>query len=170
MYRITIFFLILLIGSLPGQDIKPVTTDIRHEVLDELIDVDQEQQILNIQVTSLISSGVQYFAIGFKNFPARWSLISASLNGEILWLVKANVHPGNEKVLAWDYSPDSKQIRVYPHSWPAAYVLDLQMQLNFEDSFDTRENSDDIVLLEAELSGGAYLATPTGRGNKISLR
>jgi hypothetical protein len=170
MYQISVILMLLLMSSSYAQVIKPATTEIRHEVLDELIDVDQEDQTLNLQVTSLISAGVQYFNIGFEKIPARWSLISAQLNGETLWLVKANIHPGNEKVLAWDYNPDSKEIRLYPHGWPAPYVLDLQIQLNIEGVVDTEQISDDNVLLEAELSAGAYLATPTGRGNKISLR
>jgi hypothetical protein len=170
MYRISVFLLMLLISSLCGQDIKPVTTEIRYEVLDELIDVDQEEQALNIQVTSLTLTGIKYLSIGFEKIPARWSLISAELNGEKLWLVKADIHPGNDKVLAWDYSPGSNQIRLFPHTWQAPYVLDLQMQLNFESRVDSQETSDERVLVEAELSGTAFLATPTGRGDKINFR
>jgi hypothetical protein len=170
MIRFIFFTLIISVSMLSAQAIKPNNSNIKLEVLNEDINPDEKNQIIRLQLTCETPEEVKSYFIRFEKTPARWAVVSAELNGESLWLLKTNARVTNGKALAWDFENNTDQLRLFPFNWQTPYVLDLQLQSDIHNHSKENDYSEEKVVLEADLESDIYTASPTGRGNIITVR
>jgi len=167
-YIFLTFFIAPIILS--AQAVYPVNANIQVEVLTENKSVDDENQYIQVQLICQTSDEVNALNLRFEDRSARWTVVSAQLNGELLWLLKSSVRAPHENVLAWDFDENADQLNLFPANWQIPYVLDLQLQINMNSTEKPDNPLQEKVIVETSLPTGIYTASPTGRGDIITLR
>ena len=166
-----IFFMFLITAiTVTAQIVKPVNPNIIMEVLSESKNIDDEDQYIQVQISCQTFDVVNTIFLSFENTPARWTVVSAQLNDELLWLLKAGTKTTHDKVLAWDFDESMRELKLFPSNWQVPYVLDLQLQMNMNDRGKIQTQYQDKIIVEADLITGDFSASPTGRGDIITLR
>lgn len=153
-----------------AQEENLVTSEINFEVVSESLQITKKPQTVSVRITCGSGEFVQFFNLRFAETDAVWSLISARLNGDSLWLIQSNSAPSQNKVLSWETEKGKSQLILYPAAWQSDYVLDLEIQINLEKTSDIVKDTDDTILLGANLPSGSYECSPAGRGNIISVK
>ncbi len=152
-----------------AQQENLVISEINFEVVSESLQITKKHQTVSLRITCGSGEFVQFFNLRFAGTDPVLSLISARLNGDSLWLIQSNSAPSQNEVLAWEFENSKCQLILYPAAWQSTYVLDLEIQINLEHSSNIVKDTDETILLGANLPSGSYECSPAGRGNRISL-
>jgi len=163
---IIVFFLLFLVSNMSAQS----SSDLTFEVLNDSLELTNKSQEISIQITNQMLRTPQSYSIAFENIECNWMLIDVKLNGEKLWLIKANTLATNEKVIAWNFDKRNSKLILYPYSWNSPYVLELIVQVNIKNSSSDKNKSSAEITLNAELGDVTIEAMPTGRGKNIEIK
>ena len=106
----------------------------------------------------------------YANSSANWSLISALLNGESLWLLQSDSASDNDRVLAWNSNKNESNFLLYPSDWQTIFTLDLEIQINLMNISSLTIDSQDQIILDAIYNGITYECITSGRGNTIIFK
>ncbi len=164
-YSVLCLFLPLL---LLAQDNLPVTQSVQVEVLTSELQKNSRAQNLHIKISCTTAQPGQKFLLDLNEINAVLVPIKASRDEDALWLVKANEANDNDIVLAWNANAED-QLQLAPGAWTTPYEIDLQIQISFSNLIDVpniTETQLDVIVVDGSLES---LASPTGRGNQISL-
>ncbi len=161
---------LLLSTVLFAQQENLVTSAIKFEVVSESLQITEKPQTVSVKITCGSGDFGKFFNLRIAKTDAVWSLISARLNGDSLWLIQSNSAPSQNEVLSWETEKSKSQLILYPAAWQSAYVLDLEIQINLEQSSNIVKDTDEMILLGANLPSGSYECSPAGRGNRISFK
>ncbi len=167
-----IFIIIILIVPLflQAQTSYPQTSDIRFDVNTESLELTNKPQELAITIDKLNQEKPGSIKIDFEKIESVFTLISARLNGEELWLIKTNTSATNPKVLAWNFDKTDLKLVLYPSNWASPYSIELLIQVNIKNSSSMKDIESDIVNLKCELASGTFEALPSGNGNEIQIK
>ena len=168
--KITLTIIFCFISILPAQQNKPTTSDISIEVITETIQITNKPQIILIRITCSSITDLQYLSMKYTNSSANWSLISALLNGESLWLLQSDSASDNDKVLAWNSNKNESNFLLYPSDWQTIFTLDLEIQINLMNISSLTIDSQDQIILDAIYNCITYECITSGRGNTIIFK
>ena len=169
--RISIVLVIgLSLVSLFAQDNLPATSAAEYEVqADSLLRTNQPQD-----VTLLIScnspGGLDAYEIKIKDLKVLWTLVSASLNGESLWLVNAGARSEKENVLAWQYDTERNFLRLYPNEWASGYQLEVTVRASILQPALLEKTDSKIISVEVDLGGQYFQCATTGSGGDMTFK
>jgi hypothetical protein len=152
-----------------AQDNPPLTEDVTVEVQNTELEKRGKSQTLQVEITCNSSVAGQTMNLQLRGITGKYILVSAERDDQPLWLIQSETANENDVVLSWQTADDT-QLRLFPGNWPAPYRLNLQIQAsltNLKDVVNITETQLDVLIPGA---GGEELASPTGRGNKISLK
>jgi hypothetical protein len=151
-----------------AQENPPRTDDVQIEVLTTSLDKSSKAQILQVEITCNNSLPGQKLNLTLNAVSGIYVPVSAERNDEALWLIKSEEANDNEEILSWQ-TIDNTQLQLSPGNWATPYRLDLQIQISLTNLKDMANVTTTDVELILTGSGEEQLATPTGRGNQISL-
>jgi hypothetical protein len=167
---IKIIAFLLLSTVLFAQQENLITSEIKFEVDSESLQITEKPQTISVKIACESAEVVQFYNLRFAETDAVWSLISARLNGDSLWLIQSNSAPSQNKVLSWETEKSKSHLILFPASWQSGYVLELEIQINLEHTSNIVNDTDEKILLGANLPSGSYESSPFGRGNRISFK
>lgn len=169
--RISIILgIIFSLGIVQAQDNLPLNSDVEYEVrADSLLKSNQSQ---NLQVTIACNSsgGLDFYEIKVYDLKVFWTLVSATLNDQPVWLVNSNSRSDNNKVLAWYYNAEQNLLRLYPSEWNGTYRLDLTITASILQPAKLSTISSKLISLQAELGGQKYECVPVGSGGEMTFK
>jgi len=170
MIRYSVWLYLLILGMLSvvvSQD-EPLTSDISYEVLTDVLEIADKPQTLIISINCNSDGPVQYLALDLQGIPSVMSLVSATLNNKPLWLIQSK---GAEQtlpnILSWHFEKENSRLVLYPGSWAAGYLLDIEIQVSIDKLNEIRTEESETVRMETQLPSGKFSAISSGRGNKI---
>ena len=99
-----------------------------------------------------------------------WTLVSARLNNESIWLVNADSKSERENVLAWNYDAEQSLLRLYPSDWQSGYDLELTVRVSILQPGLVKKSDTRSIALEADLGGTKYHCSPSGSGSDMTFK
>ena len=170
--RFLITFLILMIYPflLIAQDTKPTTSALTFEVLSTSLQMSKEPQNIRIIISCNGSQDIESLTLKMTQIKALWSVVSAKLNNQPLWLIKSENMSNKDDVLAWNLSAQDSELILFPNEWSTPYVMELEIQLNLNDPKISQKEASTNITMEASMAGESYHCSPTGRGNQLSVQ
>ena len=171
---ITRISFILVIGlslvSLFAQDNLPVYSAVQYEVrADSLLKTNQPQEV-TILISCNSSGGLDAYEIKIDDLKVLWTLVSANLNDQSVWLVNAESKSDNEKVLAWQYDSEQDLLRLFPADWSSGYQLEVTVRASILQPALLEKNDSRIVLLEVDVGGQKYQCATSGSGGDMTFK
>jgi hypothetical protein len=164
-----VFLVLIVIGNSQSQQVKPVTADIALEVITQSLKLSQEPQRLVLKISCQSAQEIQCFDLKLTTVQAIWSVVSATLNDQSLWLIKSGMSVNQDKILAWDFSTEDSKLSLFTHPWQVPYVLQLELQVNLKNINELSEDYADNLILESIMSGESFQCSTIGRGNRINF-
>jgi hypothetical protein len=166
--------LVLVVGlslvSLFAQDNLPLTSAVQYEVqADSLLRSNQPQDV-TLLLTCNSPAGLDAYEIKIHNLKVMWTLVSANLNSESLWLVSADAKSGKENVLAWEYDTKQALLRLYPNEWTAGYQLEVTIRASILQPALLKKTDSKVIALEADMGGQKYQCETTGSGGDMTFK
>ena len=167
---LVILAMVIPLISLYAQDNLPTYPAVQYEVqADSLLKTNEPQDLL-ISITCNASGGVDTYQIKIYDLKVLWTIVSATLNDEPIWLVNTDSKSDKENVLAWKYDSQQSVLRLFPFEWQSGYELELMIRLSIlQPGLVTKSDSKSIVL-EAELGGRKYQCSPRGSGSEMTFK
>jgi hypothetical protein len=169
--NIFIFVSILIFTPiLSAQDIKPVLSTVKYQIVTESVLVSNDPQTLDIEINKETNEDIQSFILATTNLKTDLFVVSAKLNDEQIWLIRSDKAAKHNEVLAWNYNRKSSQLKLFPPGWRSNYRLELTLQINLIDEASDKDGENRSILAEAEVQGRTYLCTVQGRGNEVIIK
>jgi hypothetical protein len=136
---------------------------------DSLLKTNQPQDlIISISCTSPV--GLEAYEIKIYDLKVLWTIVSANLNDQSIWLVNADSKSDNENVLAWYYDSEQNLLRLHPSEWQSGYILDIKIRASILQPALLEKNDSQIVTLEANVGGQKYQCSPGGSGDDMTFK
>jgi len=166
----TILGISIFLVSLGAQDNLPVYSSVEYEIqADSLLKTNEPQQI-SISISSTSSAGIDAYELKINSLKVFWTIVSANLNTEPIWLINADTKPDKENVLAWNYDPEENLLRLYPSDWQRGYDLQLIVRMSILQPGLIEKSDSKNLSLETELGGVKYKCLPRGSGDNITFK
>lgn len=169
MNKLHLFILsIILPLLLSAQENLPVTQDVQVEVLTSELQISSKAQTVRMEITCNSASPGQLLTLDLKDVKGVMLPVSAERDGDALWLIQSPDANTNDIVLAWD-TVDETMLQLSPGAWTTPYTIELQIKLSFTNLIDVPNITAtqlDVIVRDGSIEN---LASPTGRGNQISL-
>ena len=165
-----IWGILLLLVSLNAQDNLPVYSAVQYRILTDSLSKSNEPQDMLISITNSSPGTVVAYELKIYDLKVLWTIVSAKLNDEDLWLVNRDSNPENENVLSWNYDSGKNLLRIYPPERQAGYDLEIMLRLSIlQPGLITKSDSKNVSL-EADLSGVTYTCLPRESGDLIKFK
>jgi hypothetical protein len=169
--RISIILVIVIsLISLNAQDNLPVYSVVQYEVqADSLLKTNQPQDV-TISISCNSPGGLDAYEIKIYDLKVLWTIVSANLDDQALWLVNADSKSEKENVLAWYYDLEQNLLRLHPSDWPSDYTLELTVRVSILQPALLIKNDSRIVTVEADVSGQQFMCSPSGSGSEMTFK
>ncbi len=156
--------------SLYAQDNLPTYSAVQYEVqADSLLKTNEPQDLL-ISITCNASGGLDTYELKIYDLKVLWTIVSATLNNEPIWLVNTDSKSDKENVLAWKYDSQLHVLRLYPFEWQSGYELELMIRLSILQPGLVAKSDSKSIVLEADLGGRKYQCSPRGSGSDMTFK
>jgi hypothetical protein len=169
MNRICFVLSLIVPVILLAQENLPLLPDVRYEILTDSLEKNSKAQMLRLQINCTSSQAGQKYSLELKALSGLPVLVDASRDGTALWLIQSPIANSNNSVLSWQML-DGGVIQFSPGTWNTPFRLDLTLQISPENIKDLQNLTDSQIGLKVLRNNTVYLATPSGRGNKIFLK
>lgn len=153
-----------------AQDTKPTTSSLTFEVLNTSLKMSKEPQNINILINCDGSQNIEAVTLKITQIKAVWSVVSAKLNDQSLWLIKSEDGGNKSNVLAWNLNTQDSELILFPNEWSTPYTMELEIQLNLDDIKNSQNEVPTTIIMEAIMAGISYQCSPTGRGNQLNMQ
>ncbi len=168
---IFIFFLtICMIVQTAAQEALPLRSDITFEVLTDSLQRNNSPQDLTLSVSSSAGEGIDYFTIKMNGTEVLWTVVSAEMDAQQLWLIMNEGKADRENILAWKYDQEEGTLRFYPPQGVTIFDLTMVLRANLLKSHIIQKKSEKEVVLLAQSGGDLSRCTSRGNGNKVSFK
>ena len=165
-----ILVIVLSLISLNAQDNLPVFSDVQYELqADSLLKTNQPQEI-TISISCNSPGELDAYEIKIYDLRVLWTIVSARIDGEPLWLVNMNSRSEKENVLAWYYDREENLVRLHPSNLSSAYTLEVTIQASILQPALLTDSESRLVRVEANLDGQKYRCTPAGSGGEMRFK
>jgi hypothetical protein len=156
--------------SLHAQDSLPTYSAVQYEVQADSLFRSNEPQELIISISSRSSQGLEAYELKINDLKVLWTLVSATLNNEAIWLVNADSKSDNQNVLSWNYDPEQSLLRLYPQDWQSEYELEVTVRLSILEPGLVKKSDAKSVALEADFGGTKFQCSPRGSGGDMTFK
>ena len=169
--RIFIILSIFLLQiSVYAQENLPTYSAVEYEIQADSLLISNEQQDMLLSISSSSSGGLDAYELKIYDLKVLWTLVSAKLNDEAIWLFNAGSKSDRENVLAWEYDSEQNLLRVYPSAWQSGYDLELMVRLSILQPGLVKKNDAKSIALEADIGGTKYQCSPRGTGSDMTFK
>ncbi len=168
-----LILLLLSVAFLPGlmaQDTLPTLSAIQYQIQTDSLSRTNIPQDLSLTITAGSVGNRNNLILNIDNVSAFWTVVSANLNNQTLWLINSQTPSERENVLAWNYNKEEKSLYLYPTENQLSSDLNLVVRLNLLKANEINNKSATTVNLIADVGNIRYQCVPTGAGNGISFR
>jgi len=169
--RILIILSIFLLQiSVYAQENLPTYSAVEYEIQADSLLKSNEQQDMLISISSSSSGGLDAFELKIYDLKVMWTIVSAKLDNEEIWLVNSGAKSERENVLAWEYDSDQNLLRIFPSDWQSGYDLELMVRLNILQPGLVKKNDTKSIALEVDIAGTKYQCSPRGTGSDMTFK
>ena len=168
--KLILFIIAFIVVQAGAQNTVPVRSDISYEVSADSLLRNNSPQDLKLSLTCGSADDIDAYVLRLSDGEALWTVVSAELNGQPLWLIMNEGKPERSDVLAWQYDQTEKILRLYPPPGNNNYDLNLVLQVNLLRSNTIKKMSIKEVALETESSGSLSRCSNKGIGNKVAFK
>jgi hypothetical protein len=165
-----LLILVTLIVHSEGQNPIATRLDISYNVAADSLFRKNNPQNLNLSIACGSSEVIDVYRVTMSDTEVLWTVVSAELNGQPLWLIMNNGQSPRNNILAWDYDEEQKMLRFYPPPESNTYNLDLHLQINLLHSGSIQKKSTREVILEAQAAGNLTRCSLKEGGNKVAFQ
>jgi hypothetical protein len=169
-YLLTFFSIFLTISSALSQQVLPVLTEIKYQVISDTLKITNKPQIITLVITNESGEKLNALQVRFAKLDMYWTLIRGSLNKKNLWLIQSDISPAQKNVLAWEYNEANKQLILYQENFSTPFRLELEIQLNLVEYSLNQKEFDDNIIVEAITPSGVYNCYSGDGSNKIHFK
>jgi hypothetical protein len=162
--------ILLSLISLYAQDNLPTYSSVQYEVQADSLFKTNQPQDLKISISCSSSGGLDAYELKIYDLKVLWTIVSANLNDQSIWLVNADSRSERENVLAWHYDSEQSLLRLFPAEWQSAYTLEVTVRASILQPAKLAESDSKIVMLEADLGGQKYKCATTGSGSQMTFK
>ena len=156
--------------SANAQDVVPVRSDIRFEISADSLSRNKNPQDITLSITSNTADEIEVYKIYLNNTDVLWTVVSAELNGQPLWLIMDNSKSERSEILVWHHDQEENNLIFYPPSGSTNYSLNLNVRLNLLRSNTLEKKSAGTVILEAQSKEIVSRCSATGRGDRVFFK
>ena len=171
--QVSIFLsvLVILISSGHAQDLLPARTDIVYEISADSLYPKNIPQDLSISVSNVSNEQIDVFILRLADIDdVVWTVVSAELDTQPLWLIMSDTRPERNDILAWEYDQENKNLKLYPPDKNTAYELTIVLRLNLLKPQGIQARSGKELVLLAQSGGSLSRCSAKGPGNKLTFR
>jgi len=165
-----LFTIIVFIIHAGAQNNIPLRSDITYEVSADSLQRNNSPQDLTISISSGTIDDVDKFILSLSDTQVLWTVVSAEMNGQPLWLIMNETKAERADILAWQYDSNENELKLFPPSVGMNYELDLVLQVNLLNSNKLHKASGKEVVLVTESDGNAASCSLKGNGNRVGFR
>ena len=159
----------IMLSVVYGQNQLPVTSEVTIEVLSPSLTISKQPQNMTIRIGANSIGSLEFIAIQLDSTQAVWTVLSARVDGQELWLVQSDARPDKDNLMGWQYNSEMQMLQIYPGQWPAGFQLELEVQLNLINTRAAGERTSDRVIAMASTGTILSRCSESGQGGLISL-
>jgi len=167
---IFLWLVVFLISSGRGQDLLPARTDIVYEISADSLSLNNVPQDLNLSITCGSSDVINAYILRLDETAVLWTIVSAELNNQPLWLIMNENNSERSDILAWQYDPLEKVLRFYPPKISTNYDIKIALRICLLQAGHIQKKSSKEVALEALTTNGIARCTTKGPGNRVVFK
>jgi hypothetical protein len=170
--QVSIFLsvLVVLISSGHAQDLLPARTDIVYEISADSLSLNNVPQDLNLSITCGSPDLINAYILRLDETAVLWTLVSAELDNQPLWLIMNDNNSERSDILAWQYDPLEKVLRFYPPKIGIHYDLKMALKICLLQPGPIQKKSSKEVALEALTTNGITRCATKGSGNRVVFK
>jgi hypothetical protein len=167
---IILFAITGFILQVDAQDSLPQRSDIIYEVSADTLQRNNSPQDITLSINNGATENIDTFILSLRDTEVLWTVVSAQMNQQPLWLIMKEGAAERNDILAWQYDREEKMLRLYPPAVGVSYDLDLVLKLNLLRSNQIKKLSGREVLLVTESGGELSRCSLEGSGNQVTFR
>ena len=99
-----------------------------------------------------------------------WTVVSAEMNAQQLWLIMNEGKADRENILAWYYDREEGELRFFPPPGVTNFDLNMVLRVNLLRSHIIQKKSEKEVALLAQSGGDLSRCATRGNGNIVSFK
>jgi len=165
-----VIFSLFILPGLWAQDTLPALAAIQYQIQTDSLSRTSSPQDITVSVFAGSVSDLSDLSLSIDDVSAYWTVVSANLGDQTLWLINAQVPSEKQNVLAWQFDQKDNSLYFYPREDQLSSDLTLVVRLNLlRPNRIVRRISTTINLL-ADIGNVRYQCVATGSGNTISFR
>ncbi len=168
--NLIILIIVAMIFYAGAQNPVSTRTDISYEVSADSLIRNNSPQDLNLSITCESGEDIDAYVLILAGTEALWTVVSAELNDQPLWLIMDEGKAERNDILAWQYDQVEKVLRFYPPPGSNNYDLNMVLQINLLRSNSIQKKSVREVALEAQSAGGLSRCSTIDAGNRIAFK
>lgn len=154
-----------------AQDPVSVRSDILYEISADSLYPKNIDQDLTLSVSNASNEQIDVFIVQLDNINnVLWTVVSADLDNQPLWLITGNRKPERSDILAWEYDQENKNLKLYPPNRGAAYKLTTVLRLNLLKSQNIRPGSSTNLNLIVQSGGSLSRCSTNGSAGQLNFR
>ena len=165
-----ILSIFLMLISLNAQENLPTYSAVEYEIQPDSLFKSNEPQDILISIFSSSSGGLDAYELKIYDLKVMWTIVSAKLNDESIWLVNDDSKSDRDNVLAWKYDSEQNLLRLYPSEWQSGYDLELMVRLNILQPGLVKKNDTKSIALEVNIGDAKYQCSPRGTGSDMTFK
>jgi len=153
-----------------AQNSVPQRSDISYNVLADSLLRNNGPQDLKISITCGASEDIATYILRLNDTQVLWTVVSAEMNEQPLWLIMDENRADRDNILAWQYDREEGVLRVSPPPGMVNYNLNMTLRINLLRSNIIQKKSEKEVVLLAQSTGGLSRCATRDSGNKVSFK
>lgn len=166
-FRYFILYLCLATTIL-AQDNLPSRSDIQIEIQSDSLIRDNSPQEITLLIDANNAANLDALLINIDQIESLWTVMSAEVEGESLWLKNSESNAGRDDVLAWKYNDNS--LHLAPFGSQLTSQLKVVVRLNLLKPGTIQAGSGKEITLLADINGERYRCLPVGNRPVVSFR
>ena len=165
-----ILFSLLLLPGLWAQDNLPTLSAIQYQIQTDSVSRTSSPQDITVTVSAGSVNDLSDLILGIDEVSAFWTVVSANLNDQTLWLINSPAPSEKQNVLAWRFDQEENSLYLYPRDDQLSSDLTLIVRLNLLRPNRIASQSSTTINMLADVGNVRYQCVTTGSGNTISFR
>ena len=169
----SLLFCLVLISAVTAdaQNSSAGRADIFYEIKADSLSLKNIPQDLNLSVSSAANEKIEVYQLTLEGKKdVLWTVVSAEMNKQPVWLINSDAKSERDDILAWTYDQKTNSLRFYPPGNAQTYELDIMLRMNLLRPQSIAKKSSKELILAARTGGQLLPCSTKGRGNTIAFR
>ena len=160
----------LMIVQASAQNLASERSDILFALSGDSLLRNNNPQDLNLSITCSSVEQIEAYILKLDEVDVLWTIVSAELNDQPLWLIMSESKSERSDILAWYYNQEEKSLRFFPPEIGTNYNLNIMLRINLLKANRIQKRMSKQISLETQTARGLERCSTSSTGNMITFR